>query len=178
MKHFLAFIALCASPALLVAQPRILQEDWSQSGRVGAAGLSIEGRCVAITTTSCAAVIDKTGRELWRWNFSEGNRFIFATRVAVAPKCDWLVFAGGVGYHYVWIVQWIGRCASGSGDGRCARRQAQTVENLLNGVGRVDRCHDFHTSPARWSGSMDEPDRTESNGCRRRLLHRKTLSDP
>ena len=104
MKHFLAFIALCASPALLVAQPRILQEDWSQSGRVGAAGLSVEGRCVAITTTSFVAVIDKTGRELWRWNFSEGNRFIFATRVAVAPKCDWLVFAGGVGYHYVWIV--------------------------------------------------------------------------
>src|SRR5437867_812547 len=95
MKHFLAFIALCASPALLVAQPRILQEDWSQSGRVGAAGLSVEGRCVAITTTSFVAVIDKTGRELWRWNFSEGNRFIFATRVAVAPKCDWLVFAGG-----------------------------------------------------------------------------------
>jgi len=88
MKHFLAFIALCASPALLVAQPRILQEDWSQSGRVGAAGLSVEGRCVAITTTSFVAVIDKTGRELWRWNFSEGNRFISATRVAVAPKCD------------------------------------------------------------------------------------------
>src|SRR2546428_1046564 len=43
---------------------------------------------------------------------------------------------------------WIGRGSSGSGDGRRPRRQAQTVENLLNGVGRVDRCDDFHTSPA------------------------------
>src|SRR5436309_14777745 len=73
-------------PALLVAHPRILQQDWSQSGRVGAAGLSVEGRCVAITTTSFVAVIDKTGRELWRWNFSEGNRFIFATRVGCGAE--------------------------------------------------------------------------------------------
>src|SRR5439155_5003720 len=44
--------------------------------------------------------------------------------------------------------QRIGGRSSGSGDGRRPRRLAQTVENLLNGVGRVDRCHDFHTSPA------------------------------
>src|SRR6267378_6493768 len=32
--------------------------------------------------------------------------------------------------------------------GAAPATEAQTVENLLNGVGRVDRCHDFHTSPA------------------------------
>jgi hypothetical protein len=91
-----------------------LQSDWytngqSWAGTVRSAGLSVEGRCVAITTSSFVAVIDKAGRELWRWNFSEGNRFIVANRVAVAPRCDWLTFTGDVGYRYAWVVHRSGK---------------------------------------------------------------------
>jgi len=67
---------------------------------------------VAIATPSFVAVIDKTGQELWRWNFSEGNRLIVATRVAVSPKCDWLAFAGSAGYRYVWIAHRSGKRVS------------------------------------------------------------------
>jgi hypothetical protein len=117
-KHCLALVVFCACvPAILATQvtARVLQADWDQTGQpwagmVQSAALSAEGRCVAIATTSFVAVLDKTGgRELWRWNFNEGNRFIVATKVAVAPKCDWLVFAGGVGYRYVWFAHRSGR---------------------------------------------------------------------
>jgi hypothetical protein len=98
-------------PAIAAAQSseKVLRSDWDHTeqpwaSKVSSAALSSEGRCVAITTPTFVAVADKTARELWRWNFSEGNRFIVATRVAVSPKCDWLAFAGGVGYRYVWIV--------------------------------------------------------------------------
>jgi hypothetical protein len=66
--------------------------------------LSSTGRCVGISTRESIVVIDPAGRELWRWDFRKDNHFAFATKIAVAPNCDWVAFVGGQGYHYVWIV--------------------------------------------------------------------------
>jgi len=78
------------------------QQPWASM--VSGAALSAEGRCVAIATPTFVAVADKSARELWRWNFKEGNRFIVVSKIAVAPKCDWIAFAGDAGYRYIWIV--------------------------------------------------------------------------
>jgi len=78
------------------------QQPWASM--VSGAALSAEGRCVAIVTPTFVAVADKSARELWRWNFKEGNRFIVVSKIAVAPKCDWIAFAGDAGYRYIWIV--------------------------------------------------------------------------
>jgi hypothetical protein len=112
MRRWLVFLSLwIAVPFTLGKQTTVqtLRPDWDQTGRpwagdVLAAALAPGGNCAAVATTSFVAVIDKTGRELWRWNFSEGNRYIAATKIAVAPQCDWLAFTGGVGYRYSWIV--------------------------------------------------------------------------
>jgi len=112
MRRWIVAIAIfIAVPFTLGKQAttQTIRPDWDQAGRpwaamIRSAALSTDGRCAAITTTSFVAVIDKTGNELWRWNFSEGNRYIAASKVAVAPKCDWLVFVGGPGYHYSWFV--------------------------------------------------------------------------
>lgn len=83
-----------------------LQPVWERAFPEGihAATLASNGNCAAVTTNGNLIVIGRNGSELWRWNFSESNRFIVANAVAVSPKCDWAAFTGDSGYRYVWIV--------------------------------------------------------------------------
>jgi len=66
--------------------------------------LSSNGRCVAVSTSQSFVVFDSAGMELWRWDFTKDNRFAVAHQLAVSPKCDWVAFAGGPEYRYLWIV--------------------------------------------------------------------------
>ena len=66
--------------------------------------LSSNGRCVAVSTSQSFVVFDSAGLELWRWDFTKDNRFAVAQKLAVSPKCDWVAFAGGPEYRYLWIV--------------------------------------------------------------------------
>ena len=39
-----------------------------------------DGRCLALAGNSEALVINKPGRTLWKWNYSEINRFVAQDR--------------------------------------------------------------------------------------------------
>jgi hypothetical protein len=79
------------------------------AARITGIGVSSTGRCVAVSTSENIVVIDTAGRELWRWDFSKGNRFVTAEKISVAPKCDWVALVGNPDYRYIWIVHQNGR---------------------------------------------------------------------
>jgi hypothetical protein len=119
-RRLLLAVAIVTSAVLLpVPEPALSSQSsyaelhpvWDRvmQARITDIRLSSTGRCVAVSTDENIAVIDSAGRELWRWDFRKDNRYVLATKIAVSPNCDWVAFAGGQGYHYVWIVHRQGR---------------------------------------------------------------------
>jgi hypothetical protein len=119
-RRLLLAVAIVTSAVLLpVPEPALASQSsyaelhpvWDRvmQARITDIRLSSTGRCVAVSTDENIVVIDSAGRELWRWDFSKDNRYVLATKIAVSPNCDWVAFAGGQGYHYVWIVHRQGR---------------------------------------------------------------------
>ena len=79
---------------------------------VRSVALSQNGECAVIATLERISLLNRSGKETWHWNFTKGNRFMIASRVAVSPNCNWIGVAGGQGYHYTWIAHRNGQLIS------------------------------------------------------------------
>jgi hypothetical protein len=87
-----------------------LQPVWDvPMTKVRSVALSQNGDCYSVVTLERISLFSRSGREIWHWDFKNGNRFMTASRVAVSPDCKWLAVAGRENYRYTWIAHRDGR---------------------------------------------------------------------
>ena len=113
MRMILSPLVVVMAASAMNAEPQGTPVDtvtypasWTQSweGQVADANLAAGGSCAAVALKGAVVVIGATGKELWRWQFSNVNRFVAAQHVAVAPSCQFVAFVGDTSYRYAWIV--------------------------------------------------------------------------
>ena len=87
-----------------------LQPLWDRPmNSVRSVALSQTGQCAVVATLERISLLNRSGKEIWHWEYRRGNRFMIASRVAVSPGCDWIAATGGASYRYTWIAQRNGR---------------------------------------------------------------------